>query len=260
VKNVAGYDMCKLFTGSRGSLGLIAELTLKLRPRPAREATLIVSGAKMAALCEIAGEIRSQQQLLPVAIELLSAGLARAFEVANHSVEEGESILLLRFAGSEPAVAAQLAHARRMIKAQQLKAAETNDDESLWQSLAAATERESDSLIWRAGTKPTGLPTLIVILEQTPSQFGAATTWQAGLGNGRLRIFHHFADDHVMPFWSERLRQAASDEGGYLVLEKAPVGFSHADSGPAFSEPLSKLMRDVKRQLDPHDGLIAICE
>ena len=34
VKNVAGYDMCKLFTGSYGTLGTIVELTFKLRPRP----------------------------------------------------------------------------------------------------------------------------------------------------------------------------------------------------------------------------------
>ena len=43
VKNVAGYDLCKLFTGSYGSLGIITELNFKLRPRPAREATVIAT-------------------------------------------------------------------------------------------------------------------------------------------------------------------------------------------------------------------------
>ena len=44
VKNVAGYDLCKLFTGSFGSLGIITEVNFKLRPRPAREATVIATG------------------------------------------------------------------------------------------------------------------------------------------------------------------------------------------------------------------------
>ena len=34
VKNVAGYDLCKLYAGSRGTLGTIVELTFKLFPRP----------------------------------------------------------------------------------------------------------------------------------------------------------------------------------------------------------------------------------
>jgi len=42
VKNVAGYDLGKLFSGSRGRLGLIARLALRLHPRPASEATVVV--------------------------------------------------------------------------------------------------------------------------------------------------------------------------------------------------------------------------
>src|SRR6476659_706541 len=44
VKNVAGYDLCKLFTGSFGSLGIITEVNFRLRPRPACEATVIATG------------------------------------------------------------------------------------------------------------------------------------------------------------------------------------------------------------------------
>jgi len=42
VKNVAGYDLGKLFSGSRGRLGLVARLALRLHPKPAASATVVV--------------------------------------------------------------------------------------------------------------------------------------------------------------------------------------------------------------------------
>lgn len=56
VKNVAGYDLCKLFTGSFGTLGLITEVTFKTNPLPERQAHLLfsASGAQSAATAALA--------------------------------------------------------------------------------------------------------------------------------------------------------------------------------------------------------------
>src|SRR6185503_11908558 len=77
VKNVAGYDLCKLFTGSYGTLGIITELNFKLRPRPAREATVIGRGTAQDVL---------EARLFPVAAEIVN------------------DVLHVRFAGNEKGV------------------------------------------------------------------------------------------------------------------------------------------------------------
>ena len=44
VKNVTGYDLCKLLAGSWGTLAVMTEVTLKVMPRPERERTLVLRG------------------------------------------------------------------------------------------------------------------------------------------------------------------------------------------------------------------------
>ena len=110
VKNVAGYDLCKLFTGSYGTLGIITELNFKLRPRPAREATVIASGNDLPA---------SRRAIVE----------ARLFPVAAEIVDER---LLVRFAGNEKSVAFQIEEARKVLK----NAEVVMDDADLWKSIA----------------------------------------------------------------------------------------------------------------------------
>jgi FAD/FMN-containing dehydrogenase len=111
VKNVAGYDLCKLFTGSYGSLGIITELNFKLRPRPAREATVIGTGSARAILD------------------------ARLFPVALENVDD---VLHVRFAGNEKGVAFQIEQALKLLK----NAEVVMDDAELWQKIVAARALE----------------------------------------------------------------------------------------------------------------------
>jgi glycolate oxidase FAD binding subunit len=75
VKNVAGYDLGKLFSGSRGRLGLVARIALRLHPRPAASATVVAEGDSRAAWKELCG-----LQLEPSAVDLLPGRLAILFE------------------------------------------------------------------------------------------------------------------------------------------------------------------------------------
>ena len=83
VKNVAGYDLGKLFSGSRGRLGLIARVALRLHPRPAAQATVVAETDDPRALW---AEIH-RSQLEPSAVDFLPAGrIACLFEGPKEAV------------------------------------------------------------------------------------------------------------------------------------------------------------------------------
>src|SRR5512136_2062805 len=76
VKNVSGYDMCKLLIGSYGTLGILCEMTFKLLPLPEKEATLSLSFTKLEEADGFAREVRSSQ-LIPSSLEILNAAAVR---------------------------------------------------------------------------------------------------------------------------------------------------------------------------------------
>jgi FAD/FMN-containing dehydrogenase len=85
VKNVAGYDLGKLFSGSRGRLGLIARVALRLHPLPAAEATVVAETKDPRAVW---GGIQ-QSQLVPSGVDFLPPGrIAILFEGGERAVEE----------------------------------------------------------------------------------------------------------------------------------------------------------------------------
>ena len=83
VKNVAGYDLGKLFSGSRGRLGLIARVALRLHPRPPAEATVAVETDD---LREVWQDLM-HSQLEPSAVDLLPGKVALLFEGPSAAVE-----------------------------------------------------------------------------------------------------------------------------------------------------------------------------
>ena len=174
VKNVAGYDLCKLFTGSYGTLGIITEVIFKLRPRPARETTIIATGSLKQLLA--AGRAIVDARLFPVAVELLSAAFATRIGMANDHAQA----LLIRFAGNEKAVAYQLEQALVQLKNSGVNAIDVQaDDLQIWQTLAAIPVHERPSFATRV---------LPARLEETIRSI-PGPLWHAGVADGRIRTW-----------------------------------------------------------------------
>src|SRR5437773_5655518 len=110
VKNVAGYDLCKLFTGSYGTLGFVTELTFKLRPLPEETRTVVACGSVGSLI--VAGR-RIATQFFPVAVEIISERLASDMKI---DVKQGEGALLIRFAGSSRGVISQTAQTLKLLR------------------------------------------------------------------------------------------------------------------------------------------------
>ncbi|HEX8720009.1 MAG TPA: FAD-linked oxidase C-terminal domain-containing protein [Pyrinomonadaceae bacterium] len=261
VKNVAGYDLCKLFTGSHGTLGVILEITFRLRPRPRREATLVARSKDWRGLLEAARSL-ALSQLMPVAVELLSPWRVWVNGPELSELwDEGSYFLFARFAGTEGAVEYQLARAEEVVAggARGGRVARVEDDAEIWSGLAAARGHERD-FVWRASVPPTALGGLLARLPET-SRYATHTHWQAGAGDGRLRVFEGFPRsrpdlDHeklTAGGFVGEMREAARDAGGSLVVERAMAGYRRGFDSWGLADSAALLMRRIKAQLDPND-------
>lgn len=90
VKNVSGYDMCKLLIGSYGTLGILCEMTFKLLPLPEKEATLLLSFATLEKADGFVREVRGSQ-LVPSSLEILNSIAAQKMKwfISTASYENG---------------------------------------------------------------------------------------------------------------------------------------------------------------------------
>jgi FAD/FMN-containing dehydrogenase len=248
VKNVAGYDLCKLFTGSYGTLGFITELTFKLRPLPAEMRTVMVSG-DVSSLIECGRLIA--KQLSPLSVEVLSPGMHRQLRASGGS---NEHALLLSFAGSERAVIWQTAQALKIAREKNGKECVTLEEhDDIWRNLNAAAVSADCDLVWTALVKQTNVYSFlqeIAAVEKDASHF----RWHAGVADGRIRVMGRAPIYHREAVRAlEQLRHKAQNFGGSLIIEKAPREIKNEFDAWGDFGSAAPLMRRVKSQLDPQN-------
>lgn len=121
VKNVAGYDLCKLFVGARGTLGVVVEATFKLRPLPAVERFVSAECATLEALEALVGRVLDSP-ITPVVFDV-------------YRTTGAPLSIVLGFAGTRAEVDWQLARAAELGVAQP---ADLNHERAFWSSVTQA--------------------------------------------------------------------------------------------------------------------------
>jgi glycolate oxidase FAD binding subunit len=179
VKNVTGYDLCKLMAGSHGTLAALTEVSVKVLPRPEATRTIMIEGLDDAAA------VRAMTQALNSSHELGGAA-----HLPGRVSRTGKAVTLARVEGPVPSVEARAAALRQELAA--FGAAEILGDDAsqtLWHALrdVSMLAAPADAVLWRVSVAPSTAPALIAQLSRALDlryyfDWGGGLVWLAVAG------------------------------------------------------------------------------
>ena len=225
VKNVTGYDMTRLYSGSYGTLVALTEVTLKLVALPERTATLRATVSELRDALRIAAELRTTH--LPLDALALVTG------AAAERVGDPRTSVFIRVAGTDAAV-------ERITSAVRDRCGAGPFDARVWEDIASlpASSARVARAGWPAGHDvPGGLDLSNAVIYPGSGFAFVLSSLDAG-AFGQMRACLEAAD-------------------GALIVERADTGFKRAVGG-AWGRPRVPLAiaRALKDRFDPH-GVLA---
>ena len=156
VKNVAGYDLPKLLTGSMGTLGIIAELTLKVRPKPEASCLAWVRFRRLVDASQ-AIERLNTSGTRPVALELLNAPAARRVGRSGDLPVE-DWILVVGFEDNAASVAWQIDRLTLELGRTDIVFRQGDDSEPLWSALVESQAASDGPITFSTNLRPSLAP------------------------------------------------------------------------------------------------------
>ncbi|MBE9225189.1 FAD-binding oxidoreductase [Phormidium sp. LEGE 05292] len=241
VKNVAGYDLMKLFTGSFGTLGIISQVTFRLYPMPEASQTVVLIGATDA-IAEV-NKILLASALTPVAIDLLSTQL-----VNRLGLGKGMG-LIIRFQSVAESVQEQ---SNRLLEVGQKLGLSgssflANDETNLWQRLQYSMwEVDTElAIACKIGVLPTATVNTLTQLDNlAPESMGLI---HASSGLGLLKFdSSKLSSDTIL-----QMRNFCQLNSGFLTVLEAPLAWKKQLDVWGYSGNALDVMRKIKQQFDP---------
>jgi glycolate oxidase FAD binding subunit len=225
IKNVAGYDLSKLFTGSFGTLGLIVEVVMRLHPRPRVTVTAVGASDEP----DVVGRAAADVAHSPFGPECVDVAWG-----------DGNGAIMARFGGAAPKAAATAV--MDLMERAGLEARLAEDDDGIWER-QRARQRSADGAVVRVS----GLPSELAAVLRSADEAGASLVGRAGLGLSWITLPNSDVGELVSSI--DQLRQRLHPfacvvlDAPTEVREKVDVWGGEHDAVP--------LMRRVKARFDP---------
>ena len=248
VKNVAGYDIGRLMSGSHGSLAAIVSATFKLSPIPGATQTLVATFDRADALVAAVSAVTGSQ-LEPAAVEIwtgssVGSGFSRTL---------GRYELLLKFESTPAALDTYVQRARALMPSADSQVVSSQSEVDLWREHIRAPWR-SRGMVVRFGWLPASLGTVLAFVEELRNTVAdAELVGRAALGSGLLRID---ADVLVQRNVVERMRSRNDVFRHVVVLRADPQLKQQLDVWGPLGDAGS-IGASVKHALDPNGILNA---
>lgn len=245
VKNVAGYDLMKLFTGSYGTLGILSQVTFRVYPLPEASQTIVLTGVREA-LAQIIRHLVSAA-LTPSALELIPPQTAIALSLGK------QLSLVVRFQSIAVSVERQTEQLLQAAQAVGLTttAVAMQDEAQLWDGLRSQLESSHESsILCKLGVLPASAAAVLdSISTRLPLVQG---TLHGGSGLGMVR----FSSEGVRSQTLLDLRKLCQSHGGFLTVLEAPVALKQQFDVWGYTGNALHLMTALKTQFDP-EGLLS---
>ncbi|QGG94233.1 FAD-binding oxidoreductase [Actinomarinicola tropica] len=262
IKDVAGYDLKRLFVGSEGTLGVITEATLRLRPAPPPLATIVATFDDVVdagrAVTAIMGQLR------PATLELMDAAAVAAVEAVKPMGLAAVGALLLAQCDVGSADVAAVVAACESAGAAYVAATEDADEGELLlgarRMAIPCVERLGAVLIEDVGVPIPRIPDLVAAVEQVAArtQTRIPVIGHAGDGNFHPLVTFDPADADAAARAQvafDEVMRAALALGGTITGEHGVGSLKAAHLHDQLGPDVLDLSRRVKAALDP-DGIL----
>ena len=259
VKNVAGYDLSKLFVGSLGTLGIITEATLKLSAMPEINKTVIVAYEKLND-CIAAAEKLLHSRMMPCTLEILNANAASTYASALLHENQHAYILMAVFEGKKEMVdgVSRLAvNELKTLGSRTVAILDKKEQNELHSASYANAVNKDNMLSFKISVPILRLAEVLDYVATLENDTDIQTYTQ--YSNGIVYLVITYKENAVIDFdnYVGDLRQKIKIFGGSLVVEKAPYEFKKKVDIWGADENHITIMKKIKNEFDPAHIFIA---
>ncbi|MFQ5837361.1 MAG: FAD-binding oxidoreductase [Thermoplasmata archaeon] len=252
VKNVAGYNMMKLYVGSLGTLGVIVEASLRLQPLP--EFTMTLASA----FPTFDGAVRTAGDVLDAGLESVALTVLSQTAASTLSLDPSGHYLLAEFGDLREVVERQVGEVKGMAEVRGAIGSLARDGDGsreLWQSVSSLPlSTWSTSL--RASLPPATMDAFLNAVPETLESLDLKGSIIAHPGFGVAHVgLVQGGGAEVTQSAFEELGALSSSLGGHLILEKAPAEVKRGIDVWGPRPPHFDLIARMKAEFDPDSVL-----